>query len=211
MAFDDFWINVRSAARLPIPQSIVDSAPLDPETIERALRSTTTWLTPGAVAGFDEGDFSFLTETERTHFTRLVRDFSAKISNLSPAAPTPRDVVERSLPLFREIVESLEFNRYGDPEAFRLGKMIEKKIASHRPPELADLRFNTGSDHSGDPALWIWVFLSAEVSGNDEEFLNAASNLREQLDPVARRVAPDRWPYISFRSLVEQSEPVEAS
>jgi hypothetical protein len=55
----------------------------------------------------------------------------------------------------------LEFDRYGDAEAYRPGKQIERALHISRPPELAELRFNSGIDHSGDPALWIWAFLSA--------------------------------------------------
>jgi hypothetical protein len=193
------------------PRVVVDSPRLDVSRIEDMLRSTDPWLTPEVVAGFDEKDFSFLPDDERGRLARLVADFRAVAETVRPTGPAPRDAVERALPLFRDIVQSLEFDRYGDAEAFRLGKLIEREIAPHRPSELAELRFNTGLDHSGDPALWIWAFLSDEASDTDEHFLEAAQTLRDLLRSTARRVAPDRWPYISFRSLAEQLEPVEAS
>jgi len=59
--------------------------------------------------------------------------------------------------------------------------------------------------------LWIWVFLTEEVSKKDEDFLMAAQRLRAILDPIARRVDPDRWPYLSFRPITEPAEAVEAS
>jgi len=211
MALRDFWISVRTAAKMFAPQAIVDSPRLDAEAIERTLRGATLWLSTSAVAGFDEKDFSFLPDAERTRLAKLVTEFRTVASTVRPTAPAPNDAVEKALPLFRDIVQSLEFERYGDAEAYRLGKLIEYEIASYRPAHLAELRFNTGLDHSGEPALWIWAFLSADVSEKDEEFLATAQTLRDLLDPVARRVAPDRWPYISFRSLSEQSEPVEAS
>jgi hypothetical protein len=211
MALDDFWMNVRTAARLPVPQSLVDSPQLDAEAIDRALRITTAWLSPSAVAGFFEQDFSFLTDAERVRLAELHRDFLAAVTKKSQTALPAGDLIEKALPIFRGIVLALEYDRYGDPTAFRLGKLIEKAIAARRPPELAELRFNTGSDHSGDPALWIWAFLSADVSDSDEKFLETAQELRDLLDPAARQVSPDRWPYISFRSMAEQSEPVEAA
>ena len=211
MALREFWISVRVAARLPAPQAVVDSPRLDAEEIERVLRRSTLWLTPGAVAGFDENDFSFLPVAERTRLAKLVTEFRQVASAVSPTAPVPNDALERGLPLFRDIVLSLGFDRYEDPEALRLGKLIEQAIESDRPPELADLRFRTGLDHSGDPALWIWAFLTEEVSKNDKDFLKAAHRLRANLDPIARRVAPDRWPYLSFRPIAEPAEAVEAS
>ena len=45
----------------------------------------------------------------------------------------------------------MEFDRYGDAEAYRIGKQIERALEGRRPPELAELRFNTGTDNTGDP------------------------------------------------------------
>jgi hypothetical protein len=138
-----------------------------------------------------------------------VRDFNdvaAQPQAMSPPAP---GLVESALPLFREIIELLGFDRYGDAEAYRLGKQIERALQPRRPPELAELRFNSGLDHSGDPGLWIWAFLTEEISKDDQTFLAAARNLRAVLGPIARRVAPERWPYISFRPVTEPAEAVD--
>ena len=210
MALRDFWISVRRGARLVTPQAIVDAPRLDPTLIERTLQSTTLWLTPRAVAGFDEVDFGFLPDEERGHLGKLVADFRAIASTVDPTAPAPHDAVEKALPLFGEIVRSLEFDRYGDAEAFELGKLIERTIEPIRPVELAELRFNTGLDHSGDPGIWIWAFLTDEAAASDAQFLETARKLHDLLDPVARTVAPHRWPYISFRALADQANPVEA-
>ena len=169
------------------------------------------WLTPRAVEGFNEADFPFLPKEERERLAKLVNEFSEVAAKVSPTDAAPREVVESALPLFREILQMLEFHRYGDAEAFRLGKQIEQKLQPHWPKEIAELRFNTGLDHTGDPALWIWVFLTDDVSKDDETFLKAAQRLRAILDPIARRVAPDRWPYLSFRPITEPAEAVEAS
>jgi len=211
MALRDFWNSVRVGAKLFAPQAIVDSPRLDAEAIERALRGSTFWLTKAVVVGFQKDDFSFLPENERNRLAELVENFREVASTVSPAAPTSQAAIEKALPLFREIVERLGFDRYEDAEAFRIGKLIEEAIAPSKPPDLAELRFRSGLDHSGDPALWIWAFLTKEASENDEEFLKVAQKLRELLDPIARHVAPDRWPYLSFRSIVEESELVEAS
>jgi hypothetical protein len=211
MALRDFWISVRTASRLHAPQPIVDAPQLDAGEIERILRGANLWLTPDVVAGFDEKDFSFLPEAEQTRLAKLVTEFRQEASNVSPTTPMPNDALERALPLFRDIALALGFDRYEDAEAYRLGKQIEQKLQPHWPKEIAELRFNTGLDHTGDPALWIWVFLTEEVSKDDEDFLRAAQRLRAILDPIARRVAPDRWPYPSFRPITEPAETVEAS
>ncbi len=174
------------------------------------LRKTTHWVTPRSVAGFDESEFAFLSDAERSQLAKLVAEFRQVTSTVNPMAPATGDTVESALPLFRDIIRLLEFDRYENAEAFRLGKLIEREIAPWRPAELAELRFRTKLDHTGDPGLWIWAYLSDEVSEKDEDFLEAAQRLRNPLEDVARQVAPDRFPYLSFRSLREQSEPVEA-
>ncbi len=206
MALQDFWISVRTGVRLSSARAIVDSPHLDADAIERTLRGATFWLTRGAVAGFDEADFPFLPEPERAHLADLVAKFRAVASTVNPTAPAPREAVERALPLFAEIVRSLEFDRFEDPEAYRLGKTIEREIESYRPPELVELRFRAGRDHTGDPGLWIYGFLGGSASGSEEAFLGATPRLRELLDSVARQVAPDRFPYISFRDLAEEDD-----
>jgi len=211
MALQEFWNNVRIGASLIAPQVTADAPRLDPASIESALRRATLWLTPRAVEGFNEADFPFLPQEERERLAKLVNEFSEVAAQVSPTDAAPREVVDLALPLFREILQMLEFQRYGDAEAYRLGKQIEQKLQPHWPKEIAELRFNTGLDHTGDPALWIWVFLTEDVSKDDETFLRAAQWLPTILDAIARRVAPDRWPYLSFRPITEPAEALEAS
>ncbi len=171
MALHDFWTNVRIGANRYAPEFIAKAPPLDADAIEHMLRKTTHWVTPRSVAGFDETELAFLSDAERSRLANLVADFRTEVSTVSPIAPVPAGTVERALPLFRDIVRLLEFDRYESAEAFRLGKLFEREIAPWRPPELAELRFHTGLDHTGDPGLWIWAFLSDAVSARDEDFL----------------------------------------
>jgi len=124
MALDDFWMSVRAAARLPVAQSLVDSPRLDAEAIDLALRKTLGWLSPGAVAGFVAEDFSFLADAERLRLAKLISDFLTAVTTKSGPAPPRGDLIEKTLPIFRGIVQALEFDRYGDPTAFRLGKHL---------------------------------------------------------------------------------------
>ena len=210
MAFHDFWNNVRIGAKLYAPEFIAEAPPFDADTIDDMLRQTTHWATPRSVAGYDEAGFAFLPDGERAQLAKLVADFRQVTATVNPFAPATADTAERALPLFRDIIRLLEFDRYENAEAFRLGKRFEREIAPWRPPELAELRFSAGLDHTGDPGLWIWAYLSDAVSEKDEDFLEAARRLRGPLEDVAQEVAPDRFPFLSFRSLKEQSEPVEA-
>ncbi len=210
MSVHDFWVSVRTGARLFPPQVIVDTSRLDAGAIERTLQRATPWLTRGSVAGFNETDYHFLPDAEREKLGQLVSAFQKIASGVNPTAPATNDQVAQAHPLFRDIVGMLEFDRYEDAEAFQLGKEIEREIQTYRPRELAKLRFRTGLDHTGDPAIWIWAFLQDDA-WDDERFLASARQIDELLDPAARRVAPDRWPYLSFRSLAEEAEIAAAS
>ncbi len=97
----------------------------------------------------------------------------------------------------------MEFDRYADADAFRLGKQIEELIAPNRPPELVELRFKTGKDNTGDFGLWI----SATLSGTDEdEILRRARDLRPIITGACRAVDRDVIPYLSFHSAEEEAE-----
>src|SRR5262249_32497632 len=116
MAFHDFWTNVRIGARLYAPEFIAEAPRLDANAIEHMLRQTAHWVTPRSVAGFVENDFSFLSDRERAQLARLVADFRTEASTVNPMAAAPADTVERALPLFRDIIRQLEFDRYEDAE-----------------------------------------------------------------------------------------------
>ncbi len=211
MALRDFWISVRTAAGYLAPQVIADSPQLDASTIERTLRGTTLWLTPRAVDGFDPADLGFLPADDQKRLTDLVERFGDVAAKVNPKLPASDKAVKEAVPLFRDIVQMLAFDRYGDFEAFQLGKQVEQELGADRPDELAELRFKTGFDHTGDAALWIWAFVKDNAASTDEEFLAIAQMLRPVLERAARKVVPERWPYVSFRSVGEQAELVEQS
>lgn len=210
MSLRDFWTSVRVGASFLLPHMTVDSPKLDASQIEKALRSAPVWLTPASVDGFHEEDFSFLPDEERSRLANLVRRFQQLAAQVSPNAPAAEETIEQAEPIFQQIVEMLEFDRYADDEAYRIGKQIEQAIKPHRPAELAELRFvESGLDSTGDPALWIWVILTdraAETPG----FESKATAIRKLLESSARQVAPERWPYVRIRTESEQAELAEA-
>jgi len=211
MAFQDFWMNVRKAARFIPSRAVLDSPSLDAETIEHGLRGGLSWLCPQTVAGFEEADFAFLPAPDRTRLAERVRRFEEiSRSGVPPQSFEPNSAaVDEAVPLLREIIEILGFDHYGDAEAFRLGKKIERELEPSRPLELLALQFKTGEDHTGDPGIWIRAILTDDSSRTDEGFLENAERIRGLLDAVARRAAPERWPYLSFRSREEQAELAE--
>lgn len=207
MSLREFWTNVRRGAGRLTSKPTVDVPRLDADTIERAIRGSADWLTPRTVAGFNEVDFGFFPDTERANLSRLVTEFRQAAAQVPPVTAPSEDQVARALPLFRDIVRAMEFDRYGDAEAYQFGKEIERLIQPHRPAELVELRFQTGRDSTGDPGIWIWGFLAEQ---DDDEFLRRVGGVRPLLDWASRAVASDLIPYISFRSVADQAELLEA-
>jgi len=118
--------------------------------------------------------------------------------------PTTQADRDEAWPWLKKIIEFMEFDRYQDPDAFRLGKLIERELDEHgRPAEIERLEFKTDYDHTGDPGIWIWAYLSDAAVETDEAFRSNTRRIRPILDAVARKIAPDRWPYIAFRSIGE--------
>lgn len=205
MSLSEFWINVRSAFRVP------EARRLDAPAIEAALRESSDWLAVETVDGFDEADFPFLTDADRLRLKESVDAFRRFAATRKFRRPPTPETVEAAVPVFREIVRLLEFDRYDSPEALRLGKRIEKAVRDDEPPpELVGFHIGEGPDHTGSPTLWIMVLLSDETAASDERFLESAREIRPWLFRIARRAAPEHFPNISFRPAAEEFEVVEA-
>jgi len=207
MSLPDFWQNVRRAASLlAAPKVNADSSRVDEASVESQLQGANLWLVCGAVAGFDTADLSFLKQGDRDNLTKLVNSFRSEVSKVNPKGPAPAEVAVDAANLLQEIAECLGFERYEDVEADRLGKQIEKELRADWPEELQELWFRTGLDHTGDPALWVLVVLEDSAAVTDDHFFETVLRVQPRIDKLAREAAPDRFPYLSFRSLAEQRE-----
>lgn len=161
---------------------------------------TANWLTPKVVEDYDPADFVDLPAYERDRLSSLVSRFREIAER---TAQSPGDVQDAA-GLLRDIAGVLEADRYGGEDGRRVGKLIERAVAGQLPNWVADFRFETGEDSTGDPALWVWVLMRDEVADavSDDE----VSAVRQRLFDAARRVNPERWPYIRFRTVAEQAE-----
>lgn len=205
MALEEFWNSVRAGRSLMFARTT--KVPAASSAPTQRVR-TTLWMSRNSVAGFAPDDFSFLSDRDRERLTRSVSGFLDAISNLTPSVPASQRQVARAEPPFLEIVKLLEFTRYEDVDAFRIGKSIEAEVQGSRPAWLSALKFKTGLDSTGDPALWIWAYLADDAIEGPDANRNEAE-VRDLLDAAARSAAPDRWPYIRFRSASEMQEEIE--
>src|SRR5262249_27055589 len=144
--------------------------------------------------GFNEDDFDFLPADERKELSESVKQFLEAARGVGPK-DRPTDLqIQQALPPFTRIVEILGGNKYADPEAFLLGKRIEREIANQLPASVLELRFETGEDASGGEALWIWVVFKDDVAQSKEVLLSNIDYVREALNDAVGRLGIKRWP-----------------
>jgi hypothetical protein len=204
MALREFWANVRSTGGLISRRAAVDSPRLDAHRIERILRKSSKWLTPKAVEEFDPHDFEFLSEEERRDLQESVNRFLQAVEHVPESGRPSEAQVEAALAAFRRIVDILRPDKYADLDALVVGKRLEQYLRGRLPEWVRELVFETGNDATlGEPAIWIWVEI-ADDAAEDDVFSQNTRLARSIVDEAARKIAPDRWPFILFRSSSEQ-------
>ena len=68
------------------------------------------------------------------------------------------------------------------------------------------MRCLVSEDSAGDPAIWLWAFLSDEATATDALLVETGRRVRPILRAAARAAAPDHYPYILFRGISERVE-----
>jgi hypothetical protein len=201
MAIEVFWDNVRHAARVVVPRGLMtDVAEVPPPAVlEGGLRATTPiWRRGASVVGYAEADFDFLPPQDREKLTEAVQGFKGALATDAPADPDKPDEAAKT---FATILGILNFYRYADSLAFRLGKQVETLAQQRGLPEVVrELRFST-SDPSGDlPVLNVTAVLKEEDLKTEAKFLEMARLVRAKLEPVTEEVAPDWFAHIMCRT-----------
>jgi hypothetical protein len=206
-----FWVgaffrNIQQSCRVIYWAAVADRPRLTPEWIDDVLDKNHGWLTPQTAANYEAAAFDFLPPDELHRLNAAVGRVRSVAAALGPNVVASAEQRERAKPAFKAILQLLEFDRFDDAEAFRLGKTVERKLASNRPPHLDHLRFRTGLDSTDDPALWVWVYVAEDGEYDDATFLSRAEVIETALKPVAREVAPEGRVYLYFRTTSDLPE-----
>jgi hypothetical protein len=208
MALKTFWLNVRTAARLAVPTVGVDSPQIEPAEIAKSLARAAVWLTPKSVAGYREEDFGFLVDDRCRELSQSVNRFREVARQVPPDAPPTEEQLERAIDSFQRILGILRFDKYADADAFEAGTRIERYLAGQLPPGVSELRFETGENSHGAPALWVLVVFKEDPHSEDALLTNANA-VRELLHAAVEELGIERWPYLRLRTEAELGEPVE--
>jgi hypothetical protein len=118
--------------------------------------------------------------------------------------PATKEQIRQARTQFESIFKILHFDKFPDPDAFVIGKRADQPILKGQLPKwVHDLRFETGLDASGDPAIWIWVVVDDEAGELDVISANFRA-IQDQLVRWLKRIGEKRWPYIRLQTVSEQ-------
>jgi len=197
MSRSEFLGNVREAAHFLAP-TVQSDGSLDNTQLARTLRSAEVWLTPSAVKGYDENDFSELPPDELRRLSDNVDRFATVARTVPNDQPASKQQVEVALPAFRTILEILKVRL--DPEAVRAHQLLE---GQEWPDYVRDFKCEAGEDSSGDPCLWVWFVIDDEIPTR-KDFGRIGTELREKARNVLRTNGIERFPYFGVRSASER-------
>ncbi len=207
MALKQFWASICSAADFLVPSVIADAPRFDGSDIESGLRRDRHWLSLKSVAGFDEQDFHFLADDTRGRLAKYVNDFREIAQHVPSDEQGTDEQVEAALPPLLGVLEVMRPDRYADLDALIIGKQVERALAGRLPGWVREIRFETGNDSNGDPAVWLWVEIEDDAA-TAEMLSKNTRQVRGVLGECVRQLEIPHWPYIRFRT---SSERVDAT
>lgn len=203
MSLQEFWQSVRTGAKLYAPTRVVSDSPrMNTAVLDDILARADLWLAPKVVKGYDPVDFSFLPPERRAALTAQVDEFRQVAEQVDPRGQATYEQIARAKPLFREIVQALEFDRFADPEAFRIGKQAE---ADPRFPsgDVSDVRYRMDVNWEGEPVVRIMAYVP---ESEDEAFLRKAADVRERIQNIVFEIGEPYWPHVSLRKSSDLDE-----
>jgi hypothetical protein len=201
MALWEFLDNLGIVYRqFQLMQVDLNAKKWDSAEIKELATKSESWLTPQAVEGYDREDFEFLSKDEQQRLHASVTTFVAACTDRKPIERR----VEAALGALAQIIEIAHPDRFADSDALRVGKRIEQWAKPALPAWICELKFETGSDSSGEESIWIRAIVDGDRM-EDPAFVVESESARRILFSAAQRYADKRWPYISFRSRVDET------
>ena len=197
MARSIFLRNLRTAAGFLSPTVRSDFYG-DQHKLARVLKSAAIWLTPGAVEEYDEIDFPELPADERKTLTNGIRAFQQVAQDVPSNQPASEDQLRRALPAFLAILDVLK--DYLDHDAVRAHQLFDDQTW---PDYVVGFSSQAGEDSTGDPCLWVTIFLTNDIVDRPD-FGRLTWELRRKFVDVLEKAGIERRPYVRFWSVSER-------
>jgi hypothetical protein len=158
------------------------------------------WLAPSSVSGFSPRDFSELPAEVREQLKDRVQQFLDVARHVGASRQPTWDEVQRAMPAFLDILRIVDPYLSADEEARKIREVLE---GVDFPPGVVAWDFEIGNDSTGDPAVWIWIFVDEDVVRRkkvDDVMEPTRKRIRDALDAAGIQ----RWPYVRVRTPAEQ-------
>jgi len=200
MAKSDFLLSLRTARNFLAHQVRTDDPRLGADRVKSRLERADLWLSPSSVKGFDVRDFRELSPLLRAQLAEDVRSFLAVAKEVHPVGPATEEQSKDAWSAFRSILEILApyLGTRAEEEQIRVALK-----GVRWPPCVLTLNVELGADSTGDPAIWIWVFVDDEAA-TATDFPSIAMEIEEEIRAAFAASGVDRWPYVRFRTRAEQ-------
>jgi hypothetical protein len=200
MAKAEFIHNLRIARDFFVHRVQTGQPALDPAKVETQLAQATIWLTPSSMRGFDLRDFPELAPKARTQLRDNVEHFLRVAEQVPPTKPATPGQAREAMAAFRRVIDILDPYLPIDAQRQRIREVLEQV---RFPAFVRNWEFEPREDSTGDPAVWVWVYVDDKVA-EQEDFPKLAGEVRQLIRDALAAAGIMRWPYIRFRTPAEQ-------
>jgi hypothetical protein len=200
MSKSEFLRNLQTARNLFFHRVQTDHPGLDPETVEAQLARAAIWLTPSSVKGFSQNDFPELPSEVRNELNENVARFVNISKQVPSTQPATAEQIHDAMQCFVRILNILETYFPSGGELRQIRDALEMITF---PDAVLTWNFELGADSTGDPAVWVWIFVDSETA-TSENFTQLANDIQHRVRESLTTAGVMRWPYIRFRTASEQ-------
>lgn len=200
VAKQEFLQNLRTARNLFFHRVQTDHPGLDPRSIESQLSGAAIWLTPSSIKGFDPNDFRELSPERREELKRLIDRFTRVAKQVPPTKPATLEQIRVATDFFLRVVEILDpyLSSPGEHEKIR-----EVLKGIQYPPFVLTWDYELAPDSTGDPAVWIRIFVDDEAA-KSKDFPGELMKIERKIRTSFANAGVHRWPFVRFRAASEQ-------
>jgi hypothetical protein len=193
MSKKDFLDNFRLARNLFVHgRATSDSRRLDPEALRRAINRAAIWLTPKAVEGFNEADFSELGPVRQRALADAVDDFERVARQVPPDTPANDTQVAEAGNAIHRMLQILEDYLPTNEEEAQIREALAKL---DYPSWVRNWDFEAGSAEDGSPAVWVTLYAD-ESAVPPDHFGRRAAEMIPKIRAAFTRAGVQRWPYL---------------
>jgi hypothetical protein len=200
MSKQEFLQSLRTARNVFFHRVGPHAAHEDPRDPKSQLARALIWLAPSSVSGFDPSEFTELSPDVREQLKDRVQQFLDVAKHVGPDKKPTQDEVRRAMQAFLDVVSILDPYLSANEEAQKVREVLE---GVDFPPGVVTWEYEIGADATGDPAVWIWLFVDEDVVQR-KEVSRVTTAAREMIRDALSAAGIARWPYVRARTVAEQ-------